>query len=423
MPFRSWAFVLPWLMMRGWGGGFGFLELHPVETKRDTLPAVPVYLAFPDSVGTVDVRAFLGAPADKARAWLSPSTLRGRRLSKEDTAFLAGLRDIAAGRIGDARDHFAVTAKHPPRRLLTCLKVDTSLLLYLMGLPDEAERGWKESLERGDMAAEGAWRNLYSVYLGRKDFARAHGLVEEALQRAPKSSWAVSAKGYLLRMLRPDDELGEFLKEKSSWQDSLFGMQIAYGKFLKDKEQWDEAAKYYNRGLEGNPRNGQAWLELGDIYYRKGYLVFADSCIANAFKYGVSDPRIYELYGKVLRDFSEYIDGRVLVRFDLRFDPAWAARQRLIAEKVIEEGLPHDVHSRSMAQLLYRLYCLNGKVDAAKTLRAGFWFHFVGPVAPSKPPPLGSLHDSSAPMLPLHLSYVTYPLVEALQSTDFFEPF
>jgi tetratricopeptide (TPR) repeat protein len=413
----------PWLLIQAWGGGFGFLELRPAEGKGDSLPSIPLYLAFPDTLGSIPVRAFLEAPPKKADALLHRTLLNAKPLSKEDEAFLVGARDIVEGRVGDARNAFAIVAKHPPRRLVTCLKINTAFMLYLIGLPSDAERGWRESLEGGDAAAEGAWRSLYSLYLGRKDFAKAHGLVEEALQESPKNKWAVAAKGYLMRMLKPEDDLGAFLKEKASWKDSLFGMQIAYGKFLKDREEWEEAAKYYNRGLEGDPKNGQAWLELADIYYHMGYLAFSETCILNAFKYGISDTYVYELYGRVLQDFSEYIDGRVMIRFDLRIDPQWAERQRLMAEKIIEEGLPHDIHSRSMAQLLYRLYCLNGKVDAAETLREGFWFHFIGPVPPSKPPRLGPKLRKPSLHLPLQLSYVTYPLVSALQSTDFYEPF
>jgi hypothetical protein len=124
-----------------------------------------------------------------------------------------------------------------------------------------------------------------------------------------------------------------------------------------------------------------------------------------------------------------------------RLDTAWASSQWRRAEKIVEEGFPKALESRSMAQFLYRLYCRNGRVEAARNLRADFWFHFSGPPPRHPPPPLvepshywggggpGSPFRApdrpagASPRLRPALTYVTFPWVLRLQSSDFFEIF
>lgn len=278
---------------------------------------------------------------------------------------------------------------------------------------------------------EGAWRNLYSYYLVRRDFAKAHVLVEDALKNRPGSRWAQIARGFLLRMLGSEEEWEGFLRHKSSWQDSLHGIQIAYGKFLADREQWDEAIKYYNRGLEGAPANGPAWLELASAYYEAGHLIFAEQCIHNAFTHGIADPFVFELYGRVLIALTEVTDtGGVMsnieymgMRYRFPYDTAWAGRVWRRAERIVEEGMPKDLHSRPMAQLLYRIYCRNGKVEAARNLRGDLWFHFAGPARPVRRPCLAAPAMPAGPRLRTGLSYLSWPWVRAWQGADFVEFF
>lgn len=406
------------------GTAFGFLELSTfAKDERGEPSPIVLYLAYPETLGAVPVRAFLQAPEARIKPALEAGLWTAKPLTRSEKELLLALRALAHGRIGAARDHLAA-AKNLPRRLLPCRRNNSALLLHLLGLPEDAESEWRRALGEGGPAAEGAWRNLYSLYLARKDFAKAHGLVNATLQKSPKNDWAVAAKGYLLSMLRSDEELEEFLRRNASWKDSLFTIQIAYGRFLKERGQWEEAAKFYARGLEGNPKNGQAWLELADAYYRMDYLIFAQKSIHTAFKQGISDPYVFELYGRVLVDLASYADsGRVLERFGVNLTPEWAAAQWKLAEKLLEEGLPKDLHSRPMAQLLYRLYCRNSKPLAARELRAHFWFHFPPPAPPAKPPRLDPGLSARAQRLQTRWSYVTFPYVAKLQVNDFYEQF
>jgi hypothetical protein len=114
--------------------------------------------------------------------------------------------------------------------------------------------------------------------------------------------------------------------------------------------------------------------------------------------------------------------GRAMRDLGFGWDAEWAAGCWRMAERILEDGFPHDLHSRSMAQLLYHLYCHNGKVEAARNLREGFWFHFIGPAMPKKPR-LGARPSGPARGLRIPVGYVSHPLIAQASSTDFFIPF
>lgn len=437
---------------------FGFLELRlPAPSGAVDAHPAPFHLVYPETLGTLRVRYFLLAPDTVAATLISGRSLAGAPLPAAERALIIGLRALTQGRSQEA--HAALASAEKGRldpRLKECLRIDAALLLYLAGMPEEAEKEWRRAVSSGsdrkpgagragdgvtseegggpkDGAAprEGAWRNLYSYYLTRRDFTKAHTLVEDALRNRPGSRWAQVAKGFLLRMLGSEDEWEVFLRDKSSWQDSLHGIQIAYGKFLADREQWEEAIKYYNRGLEGAPANGPAWLELANAYYEAGSMIFAEQCIHNAFTHGISDPFVFELYGRVLIGLTEVTDtGGVMskieymgMRYHFPYDTAWAGRVWRRAERIVEEGMPKALHSRPLAQLLYRIYCRNGRVEAARNLRSDLWFHFMGPPQPARTPGLAMPDGYGGPRLRAAVSYVAWPWVRALRTTDFVEFF
>ncbi|MDB5050282.1 MAG: Tetratricopeptide repeat [Fibrobacteres bacterium] len=406
------------------GSGCKYLELHaPGETKAGETREVPLYLAYPDTLGPVAVRPFLEASSAQAAVMIKTSDWQLHNLTAQERRLLQTLRNLLDGHVQEAGEEIASLSHQAPPKLRSTLRVDRALLIFLAGFPADAEKEWRGVLKAGSDCEEVAWRNLYALYLGRKDFTKANGLVDEILKGDPKNKWANAAKGYLLRMLMSDEDWEGFLRDKSSWKDSLFEIQIAYGKFLKEQGQWEEARKYYSRGLEGAPRNGQGWLELADIQYHLGYFVFAETCLRNAFDAGVNDPYVFELYGLVLTGLSTYAaSGWEMRELGFGWDAAWAARCWRMAERILEDGFPHDLNSRSMAQLLYHLYCHNGKVEAAENLRSGFWFHFTGPALP-KNVRLGDAEPEPRLRLSIPVSFVAYPLIAAASATDFFEPF
>jgi tetratricopeptide (TPR) repeat protein len=404
------AILCAWALASGMG--CKYLELHPSIQPNDSVQSdLPIYLAFPDSLGPLDVRLYLETPNARALEMLKEADWQARSFGPSEKRFLIALKAFMDGRIREAGTEIGILATEAPSKLRPFLRIDRGLLLLLSGFKEDAEKEWRRVLRGGEvdgLCAEGAWRNLYSLYLSKRDFKNAHGLVEGALKASPKNKWVLFAKGYLLRMLAPGEEWETFLREKSSWQDSLFEIQIAYGKFLKDQGQLSEAAKYYSRGLEGAPANGPAWLELAEIYYRQGYLVFAQTCIRQAFRFGIADPYIFELYSRVLQEVSS--------------TGAHSSEIWNIAEKLLEEGFPRDLQSRSMAQLLYHVYCHNGRLEAANNIRTDFWFHFQGP-SRIKQVSLNGPRTRSKSWLRIPLSEISYPLIRILDGSDFYEPF
>jgi len=421
---KAGIFALLWVWGFASGQGCGYLELRSRALPAEGIGReMPIYLAYPDTLGAVAVRAWLQTPADKALVLLKPADWQAKPLTPQERRLLRALRDLLEGRVREAGEEMAALSRQVPPGLRSVLRVNRALILSLAGFPEDAEKEWRGVLESGSECEEVAWRNLYSLYIGQGRLDRADELAGEILKSDPKNKWAAAAKGYLIRMMMPGDEWERFLKEKSSWKDSLFEIQIAYGKFLKDRGQWEEARKYYGRGLEGSPRNGPAWLELAEVHYRLGYLVFAETCLRKAFDAGIADPYVFELYGLVLMDLSGYAASDRAMR-DLGFgwDSAWAARCWRSAERILENGFPYDLHSRSMAQLLYRLYCHNGKTEAARNLRSGFWFHFTGPRMPKKEV-LAPFAEEPGPRLGITMGYVAFPLLRAAAASDFFETF
>lgn len=410
------------------------LELRvPSKSAGGSLREVPLYMAYPDTLGPVSVRAFLEAPPLKAAEMIKQADWQIKALSITERHVLKALRDLVDGQVREAGEGFAAASAKAAAALQPVIRNNRALILFLAGFPADAEKDWRSAAARAGGCDEVVRKNLFAIYLGRNEEAKAHALVDETLGKSPKSPWANASKGFLLQMRASTEEWERFLREKSEVQDSLFEIQIAYGQFLKEQRRYEEAVRYYTRGLEGAPRNGPAWLDLADVYHKLGLSFLAQAALEKCFEAGIADPYVFELLGRVLVDLSSYAAPRkskqdwmwgVLDMRDLQWglDPSWADRCWRLAERNVERGLPKDLHSRSMAQLLYHLYCHNGRIEAARNLREDFWFLFSGPavskqamrIGPARAPGFG---------LNIRLGPTSAPLVFAAVQTDFFEAF
>jgi tetratricopeptide (TPR) repeat protein len=413
--------------------GCRHLELRAPQSANGGLREVPLFLAYPDTLGPLAVGAFLLAPAEKAAAMIKQADWQIQSLSPLERKALQALRDLVDGRAREAGEGLAAVLPKASARLKPILKIDRALILFLAGFPDDAERDWRGLSRPGSGCAEIAMRNLFSLYLARGRLDSAQTMVDAALKANPRHKWANASNGYLLQMRSTDEEWERYLREKSEVQDSLFDIQLAYARHLKGQKRFEEAVRYYNRGLEGAPGNGPAWLELADTYYRMGLSFLAQASLDKCFAAGIRDPYVYELLGLVLVDMSSYAaQGKTLQDWrwgvlDMRdlhwgLDPSWADRCWRMAERNLESGLGHDLQSRSMTQLLYHLYSHNGKTEAANNLREDFWFHFTGPRIPRQ---INLIGPDTPPTswLRIRLGQVSGPLVFAAGRSDFFEPF
>jgi tetratricopeptide (TPR) repeat protein len=349
--------------------GLGILEMETwVSGSADGRDPAVLALVFPDTLGGTDMRVLL-SPSKAGTTTFLPSG----KLTSAEAAFVEGLRAFASGRADQASAAWAgLRHRRLDPLLRSCLNVNAGLVLCLRGEASEAEALWKREWKSRAPAAEGAWRNLLGLYLARRSFGPAQELLDRVLSEDPRSRTAALAKASLLRQTRPDAEVEAFLKEKSAARDSLPELQAAYGEFLAEKERWAEATPVLERALAALPRHGRGWRLLAESQYRRGYYFFALDCLENAFRAGYRESDLYELFARALRACCMAVEDERSVK------------ARRTAERLLEEGLPKDLHRRSMAHLLYHVYCQNRKPEAARRLEQDLWFHFQGP-EPSVP--------------------------------------
>jgi tetratricopeptide (TPR) repeat protein len=251
----------------------------------------------------------------------------------------------------------------PTAALAGSLRVNVGVLHVMRGEPALAESLWIAEWRRG-VAAEAAWRNLLALQMALGRYGRAEALVDAMLAQRPGQRAALQAKAALLRQFRSETEWEEFVRTRALASPD---MQLVYGELLLERGQYAEAVRYLDRGLAELPGSGRGWRLLAEAQYELGYYYFAIDCLQNAGRAGYHPAEFYELYARVLQACCT---GDA--------DPR-QGRARAAAEDLLEAGLPKDVHRRSMAQLLYHMYCQNSKPEAARALERDLWFHFEGP--------------------------------------------
>ena len=389
----------------------GILELQvPIRDAAGNQVDGSLALAFPDSLSGTDVHALLAAQSGTQTVLLP-----GGRLRPQEADFVDGLRAFSKSGGGEKAD--SLWARLRRRRLEPVLQssfnVDLGFLLCLRGETQNAEALWKREWNRSAPAREAAWRNLLGLYLAQRRYETANQVVDIVLSEQPHNRMAALGKASLLKQLRPDAEWERFLILKSSPEDSMPYMQLEYGELLVTQKRYAQAVKILDHGLADLPREGRSWRFLAEAQYHLGYYYFALDCLENAERSGYHEPDLYELYARVLR-------GCCMSEDDPRAEKSLKA-----VEHILEEGFPKDFHRRSMAQLLYHIYCQNLKPDAAKQLRGNFWFHFEGP-SQNKPVfgyggwPYGGL-ESLGLKIPFGLH--DFQWVMALRGGDFYQAF
>jgi tetratricopeptide (TPR) repeat protein len=335
--------------------GIGTLEIEAAFSPATIVLA----LAFPDTLAATDTRAILASMAPGKGKPLLP---RGK-LRPEEEFFLNGLSALVGGNPYAAAENWEKMRGRPTAALAGSLRVNVGVLHVMRGEPALAESLWIAEWRRG-VAAEAAWRNLLALQMALGRYGRAEALVDAMLAQRPGQRAALQAKAALLRQFRSETEWEEFVRTRALASPD---MQLVYGELLLDRGQYAEAVRYLDRGLAELPGSGRGWRLLAEAQYELGYYYFAIDCLQNAGRAGYHPAEFYELYARVLQACCT---GDA--------DPR-QGRARAAAEDLLEAGLPKDVHRRSMAQLLYHMYCQNSKPEAARALERDLWFHFEGP--------------------------------------------
>ena len=399
------------LATAGLASALGTLEMElPVSSPRSPLTMATLVLTFPDSLAGTDLRALV-LSGDSLR---SKSLLPGGKLRPEEREFLSGLRDFLAGRFGLSAETWSGLRKKPLSPILkSCLNVNAGLFAVMRGDIPAAESLWIEERQTHSFASEGAWRNRLGLLMSRNSYKTAYQLLDEVLAANPRNRHAVLGMAALLKSTRSDSEWEAFLLKKSSSEDSLPELQLVYGEFLVHRGRFAEGVRILDRGLAALPRNGRSWKILAEAQYKLGYHYFALDCLNNAAKTGYREADMYELFAKVL------------ITCCMGAEDPRAASARQTAEKLLEEGLPHDLHRRSMAQILYLVYCQNFRPEAAKNLENSLWFHFQGP-SQRIPPLINALSrdvglNSQGLSIPIGLYSFTW--LSALRNRDFYRAY
>ena len=387
----------------------GILELEvPLPDTGTEKVAAALALVFPDSMGSTDTRALL-----QASSGTQSLLLPGGRLRPYEADFVEGLRAFTRGENAGKAD--SAWARLRTRRLnstlKSCLNVDMGFLLCLRGETVAAESLWTREWRRRAPAREGAWRNLLGLYLARDRHEAANLLLDEVLREQPHSRVAAMARASLLRHLRPDSEWEAFLRSKSSPSDSLPDLQIAYGELLESRRRHEEAVHFLDLGLAKLSGYGRGWFLLAEAQYHLGYHYFALDCLANAGRAGYHEADLFELYARILR-------ACCMSDADPRAEKALDD-----AQKFLEEGLPKDLHRRSMAQLLYHIYCQNRNPGAADQLEESLWFHFEGPGQAAPPLGMGAWPRTGLPSQALSIRFGLHDFqwVMALRKSDLYK--
>lgn len=251
-----------------------------------------------------------------------------------------------------------------------------------------------------------AWKNQFSLYLLRKEYIQADELVSQLLKVDQGKLWAQDAKIYLLKLFGTPADLENYLRENSSWKDSLFALQIAYGRILKQKGELTQAIHFYNMGLDGNPKNGEAWLELADIYLRSGNNTYASQCLDFAIQQGVRNPIFFSIIQKIVADQRYRL---TLKRLEIEKNSTncyltvvssdcYAYYQKIIQDDVLEpmgkistileKTFFANTFEGELARELAFYYGLLGKKENQLRLFQNYSFHFFIPFIPNPSPQL-----------------------------------
>jgi tetratricopeptide (TPR) repeat protein len=369
----------------------------PNTGTSESVRSLPVFLALPDSLCGIFVPRFMAATKTQAAGLAENGDKRCLEKNPAGRRFLALLRAMGENRVDDAVDYFlALRKSRMPARLKYCVQLNEAVFKYMLGDTQSAEKRLLYLLDKYPWK-EASWKNLFSLYMARGRYQKADELVESILANSPKTLWAQEYKINLIQMLGTRSDLIQYLKAKSSWRDSLFAIQIAYARLLKEDGEYHRAVKYFNRGLEGNPKNGDGWLELAEIHFKQDNLELARKCLSLAIKAGINNPLYFEILSHIIRDrIWFYLQRRRLYENDKQIcfyvaRPGACMREfnrmsevnvdsNLVRIKsMLEEAFVQGMNIRRLAHTLYFVYGALGWKNHAENLRTQFSFHFTAP--------------------------------------------
>jgi tetratricopeptide (TPR) repeat protein len=442
-------------------------------TEGGKVQTLPLFLAMPDSICRISSERFMFATDDEAKGMLEKSHQKCFEAAPWNLQFLVVLRDMYSGKVEKTVKGFLALRKQKLQPLLSyCMKVNQAVYQCTFGEFKIAEKKLKSILKKHKWK-DACWKNLFSIYMGEGRYQKADELVEKVMKDYPKTIWAQQYKINLIQMFGTRADLVSYLESKSSWHDSLFAMQTAYGRLLKENGYIDKAIEYYTRGLEGNPKDGEAWLELAEIYHMQDKNILVMQCLGAAIHAGISNPLYFQLLASIIREkiFFNFIRLKTnevklqeckdilrklqLKKLDVGLCPLTAQPLKCYEyfkklsdviemnfasceeyyrhvesqvtqnftgmQMMLESVFIQGTYSRALAHTLYYCYGALGKNEHIHNLSSQLWFHFDGPFPVAGKFAGHYFVDPVLPELKVNFSPVTFPLYLRLLRNDFFE--
>jgi len=360
------------------------------------------FLTAPDSIAGLPISLWLDSSFQSSQG---NAVWRKRRPSPDEALFLKAFKALLAMDWLDAgQKHQQGLAATRGKALSDAFKANSALLLLAVGEKAEGEARLSQVAARRGSAGDPARRSLVNLWLALGKWDRADSLLDGMLEQEPSHAFAARAKTFLLRQEGTSADYEDFLKRQARARHASPGLRKAYGALLLEKGRYHEAAQMFQKALESDPNDGDAWVALGRAFMRQELWIFAEESFRHGLTVGTRDLDVFKLYAQVLLRccVHEERPGRDGVLNQ--------------AQKLLERGVAAQLNHRSSAILLFDLYELSGNAKAAEAIRRNLWFHFEDPWIAI--PPLGfASWKSEQPERYLSTAWndVTFPLFAQLQ--------
>ncbi len=385
------------------------LELPWATVSKDSVSLLfTAYLTLPDSLAGWPMAFWLDTnQAPKADSGLL--LWRKPKPSGDEAHFLKALRALLAMNWLEAgQGHRQGLALGKKSRLYPAYLANSGLMLLALGERAEGEARLRRAASLPGKAGEPAWRSWVNLDLALGKWNEADSLVSTMLVLKPGHDFAARAKSFLLRQDSSDQAYEDFLRSQTQGRKASPGLRKVYGSLLLERGRYREAAQMFQRAVESDPKDGDAWVALGRAFQRQGLWIFAEESFRHALSVGTRDRGVFDAYAQVL--MACCLDG----------DRSGREQVLQQAQELLERGVALQISNRASARLLFNLYGLSGKTAAAAALRRNLWFHFEGPE--THPPRLGFapwFQGEHPRYLSAAMTVRTYPLFLAMQKKGY----
>lgn len=381
------------------------LEVPWATVSKDSVSLLfTAYLTLPDTLAGWPMAFWLDT-TQTAKADSGLLLWRKPKLSGEEAQFLKALRALLAMNWLEAgQGHRRGLDLGKRSRLYPAYLANSGLLFLALGERAEGEARLRRAASLPGKAGEPAWRSWVNLALALGKWNEADSLLSARLAVMPAHDFAARAKSFLLRQDSSDQAYEDFLRSQTQGRKASPGLRKVYGSLLLERGRYREAAQMFQRAVESDPKDGDAWVALGRAFQRQELWIFAEESFRHALSVGTRDRGVFDAYAQVL--MACCLDG----------DRGGREQVLQQARELLERGVALQISNRSSARLLFNLYGLSGRYAAAAALRRNLWFHFEGPDGDTPRLGSGSWFQGEHPRyLNAAMTVRTYPLFLTLQ--------